>query len=168
MELFNTRRITNIGVMALIYVVISLICSPFAYQDLQFRISEMFILLCLFNKDYIISFTLGCFIVNLWSPLGYIDVVFGTTATLISAILIYRSRSRINMFLASLIPVIINGLVVAGELTHVEHTVYWKNACMVALGEFACISIAGVIVVNALKKNKRAMKLITAGLDIRQ
>ena len=168
MELFNSRRITNIGVMTAIYVVATLLCAPFAYKEVQFRISEILMLFCFFNKDYVISLTLGCFIVNLWSPMGYLDVAFGTIATVIAAILIYLLRKRINLFVASLFPVVMNGLLIGAELNYVYKSPFWLNAALVALGEFVCVSIIGVIVVSLMKKNNSFMKLVMAGTDIKQ
>jgi uncharacterized membrane protein len=167
MEIFNTRRITNIGVMTALYVVATLACSPLAYGQVQFRVSELLMLLCFFNKDYIISMTLGCFIVNIFSPLGVIDVAFGTSATLIAALLIYLLRNRTNLFVASLFPVISNAVLVGAELTILYGDPFPINAGWVALGEFVCVSILGVIVVSALAKNKGFMKLVTAGVENR-
>ena len=165
MEFFNSRRITNIGVMTALYVVATLACSPLAYGQVQFRISELLMLLCYFNKDYIISMTLGCVIVNLFSPLGFIDVAFGTAATLIAALLMYFTRDKINLLVSSLFPVVCNGLIVGGELTYLFHTKFYINAGFVALGEFVCVTILGVIVVGALSKNDSFMKLIMSGTN---
>jgi uncharacterized membrane protein len=167
MEIFNARRMTNIGVMAAIYVVATLLCSGIAYGQVQFRVSEMLMLLCFFNKDYIISMTLGCFIANLFSPLGFIDAGFGTAATLIAAVLIYASRNKANLAVASIFPVITNAFIVAAELKIVYQLPYWVNAAWVALGEFVCVSVLGVIVVNALSKHKSFMKLIMTGSEIK-
>lgn len=168
MELFNARRMTNIGVMTAVYVVATMLCAPLAYEAVQFRVSELLMLLCFFNKDYIISMTMGCFIVNLFSPLGFIDVGFGTAATVIAAVLIYAFRKKTNLFVVSLFPVISNGLIIAAELKYVYGSPYWINAGWVALGEFTCVSVLGVIVVSAISKNKGFMKLITAGTDVKQ
>ena len=75
MEIFNSRRITNIGVVAAIYVVVTLLGSGLAYGQVQFRVSEALVLLCFFNKDYILSMSIGCFIANLFSTVGLIDTV---------------------------------------------------------------------------------------------
>ena len=165
MEYFNSRRITNIGVMTALYVVATLACSPLAYGQVQFRVSEMLMLLCYFNKDYIISMTLGCVIVNIFSPLGFMDVVFGTAATLIAALLIYCTRNKVNLLVASLFPVVANGLIVGAELTYLFHENFFVNAGFVALGEFVCVSVLGVIVVGALSKNESFMKLIMSGTN---
>ena len=165
MEIFNSRRLTNIGVVAAIYVVATLLCAPLAYNAVQFRVSEMLMLLCVFNKDYIISMTLGCMIANFFSSLGMIDLAFGTAATLIAAVLMYLLRNKLHLFFLSLFPVVSNALIVGAEIKFVFGDPFWINAAWVALGEFVCVSILGVTVFLALKKNKRFMKLITAGTN---
>ena len=92
MEIFSARRLTNMGLIAAIYVVATMLCSSLAYGQVQFRISEVLMLLCYFNKDYIISLSIGCLIVNLFSTLGMVDVVFGTLATVVAAVLIYAEK----------------------------------------------------------------------------
>ncbi len=168
MEIINSRRITNIGVMAALYVALTLLCSPLAYNDVQFRFSELLMLFCYFNKDYILSVTLGCCIVNIWSPLGLIDVGFGTAATLIAALMIYLLRRKVNLFVASLFPVLTNGFIIAAELKIVLGLPYWLSAGTVALGEFVCVSIIGFLIVHSLVKNRSFMKLIMAGTDVKR
>lgn len=165
MEIFNSRRIANIGAVAALYTVLTLACAPLAYGDIQFRVSEMLMLLCFFNKDYILSMTMGCFIVNLFSPMGFVDVGFGTLATLIAAVGMYAFRNKMNLFVASLFPVVSNGLIIGAELKFMCHLPFWMSAATVALGEFVCVSILGVIVVGNLAKRKKFMRLITSGAD---
>ena len=110
------------GLIAAIYVVATMLCSSLAYGQVQFRISEVLMLLCYFNKDYIISLSIGCLIVNLFSTLGMVDVVFGTLATVVAAVLIYLLRNKVNLVVASLFPVISNAVIVGFELTYVFKT----------------------------------------------
>ena len=117
MEIFSARRLTNMGLIAAIYVAATMLCSSLAYGQVQFRISEVLMLLCYFNKDYIISLSTGCLIVNLFSTLGMVDVVFGTLATVVAAVLIYLLRNKVNLVVASLFPVISNAVIVGFELT---------------------------------------------------
>ena len=77
------------GIMAALYVVLTLISYPISYGLYQLRISEALVLLCFFRKDYTIGITLGCLIANAFSPeLGPIDMLIGTSATLISCLLV--------------------------------------------------------------------------------
>ena len=156
---------TNIGVMTALYVVMTLLCMPLAYGNVQFRVSELLVLFCFFNKDYIFSMTLGCFLANLFSPMGMADAAFGTAATLIAVVLIYFTRKKVNLFVASLYPVVSNGIIVGLELKFIMGLGFLKSAAFVALGEFVCVSILGVLVVGSLTRNKGFMKLIMAGID---
>lgn len=166
MEIFSARRMTSIGVVTALYVVMTLLCSNFAYGQVQFRVSEMLMLLCFFNKDYIISMTLGCFLANIFSSLGAVDLLFGTAATLIAAVLIYVCRKKTNLIAASLFPVVSNALLVGLELKLVLGLPFWINAAYVALGELVCVTVLGVIVFKVLEKNKSFMKLIMAGQNV--
>ena len=164
MEIFSARRLTNMGLVAAIYVAATMLCSSLAYGQVQFRISEVLMLLCYFNKDYIISLSIGCLIVNLFSTLGMVDVVFGTLATVVAAVLIYL-RNKVNLVVASLFPVISNAVIVGFELTYVFKTPLLVNMGWVALGEFVCVTIVGVILIKALMKNKYFSKLVTFGMS---
>ena len=66
MENFSARRITRIGMAAAVYVVVTLIGAPLAYDNIQFRISEALMLLCFYNKDYILSVSIGCLLANIF------------------------------------------------------------------------------------------------------
>lgn len=165
MSKFNAHRIATIGVVAAIYVVVTIVGADLSYGPIQFRVAEALMLLCFFNKDYIFSLTIGCFIANIFSTVGLIDTVVGTSATLISAIMIYLFRKEDNtvrLVICSLFPVIVNGLLVGTELNLVLKLPFWLSVGEVAFGEFVCVTVLGVIVFRLLSKNKGFMKLIMA------
>lgn len=166
MELINSRRMMNIGVMTALYVLMTVLCAPLAFGQVQLRFSELLMLLCFFNKDYIFSLTVGCFISNTMSPLGFADVGFGPTATLVSAVLIYAFREKTNLLVASIFPVVINGFVVAAELHYIQGLPFWESVVYVSLGEFICVSVIGVFVIGMLSRKKGFMKVIMTGTDI--
>lgn len=165
MSKFNAHRIAVIGVVAAIYVVITIVGADLSYGPIQFRVAEAFMLLCFFNKDYIFSLTIGCFIANIFSTVGLIDTVVGTSATLVAAIMIYVFRnedSAVRMVICSLFPVVVNGLMVGAELNLVLKLPFWLSVGEVAFGECVCVTVLGVIIFRLLSKNKGFMKLIMA------
>ena len=165
MSNFSARRIATIGVVAAIYVVITVAGGNLSYGAIQFRISEALMLLCFFNKDYIVSLTLGCLIANIFSTVGLIDTIVGTSATLIAGVLMYLFRkegSTVRMIICSLFPVIANAFLVGAELYYVCKLPFWLSAGEVAFGEFVCVTILGVVIFSLLSKNKAFMKLIMA------
>ena len=90
------RNIAATGVVAALYVAITLIFAPISYGVVQLRLSEMFNHLAAFNKRYIFAVTLGVLIVNIFSPLGVVDMIFGTAGTLIGTTLTYFTARNIR------------------------------------------------------------------------
>ena len=165
MSNFNAQRIATIGVVAAIYVVITIAGADLSYGPIQFRVAEALMLLCFFNKDYILSLTIGCLIANIFSTVGLVDTVVGTSATLIAGIMMYvfhKEGSTIRMIICSLFPVVANGLLVGAELYYVLKLPFWLSAAEVAFGEFVCVTILGVVIFRLLSTNKAFMKLIMA------
>ena len=84
-QLIEKTVITS--VIAALYVVLTAISGIFglSYSGVQFRLSEALTILPVFSPYAITGLTLGCFISNLSSPFGIIDLIFGTLSTFISA-----------------------------------------------------------------------------------
>ncbi len=164
MEYFNSRRVTRIGVAAALYFVLTVAPYTLSYNDLQFRLSEALMLLCFFNKDYIIAMSMGCFIANLFSPMP-IDILFGTVATVVAAIPMYLLRKRgslIRMVICSLFPVISNTFIIALEMQLFMHMPYWISAAEIAVGEFVCVTLIGVALFSILQKSEAFMKYVAS------
>ncbi len=157
------KRLAVNALIAALYLDITLVTAAFAYRDIQFRIAEILILLVFFRKDYLIGVTVGCFLANLFGPLGFVDAVFGSLATLASGLLIAYSK---RLFVATLYPVFINGFVVGAELYFLEGLPFWLSSLMVAVGEFAVVSILGYLVMKKLRTNEYFMKMIAANQNL--
>ena len=85
---FTTRRMAAAAVLAAAYCAVSLALAPLSFGAVQMRVSEAFTLLPVFSPAAIWGVTLGCALSNaLGSSMGLIDVVFGTSATLIAALM---------------------------------------------------------------------------------
>lgn len=145
------KSIARNGLVAAIYFLITYLIAPIAYNDIQVRISECLVLLCFFRKDYTIGLTLGCLIANFGSSMGIWDVIFGTLATLISCLGICFMK---HLFLATLIPVIVNGFIVGAELYFVLGLPFWANVGWVALGEAISICLLGYAIFMIFGKKK--------------
>ena len=160
MKKIDIKDIVKYASVAAIYVVLTMVFSSFSFGPIQLRISEALVLLCFFDKKYFIPLTLGCFISNLMSPYP-LDILFGTIATMISLFFICYSK---NLFIASLFPVIFNGVIIATEISLLEGVLNIEmllfNMATIALGEFICVSVFGVILFTLLQKNEEFMKMI--------
>ena len=76
------------AVIAGLYAVLTYVAAAMnlAYGAVQFRFSEALTVLPVFTPAAVPGLALGCFIANLASPLGVVDWVFGTGATLLAGI----------------------------------------------------------------------------------
>ncbi len=157
------KRMAINALVAAIYVNLTLVTSAFAYRDIQFRVAEILVLLIFFRKDYIFGVSIGCFLANLLGPLGIVDAVFGTLATVISGLLIAYSK---RLFVASLYPVIINGLVVGAELYFLEGLPFWLTSATVAFGELIVVSLFGFLIFSKLRQQEYFLNLIDAKQNI--
>ena len=156
----NIKDLVADASVAAIYIVLTMIFASFSFGPIQFRIAEALVLLCFFDKKYILPLTVACLLSNLMSPFGMYDVLFGTTATLLSLIFISKSK---NLFIASLFPVFFNGVIVSLEICLIngvfELEMFIFNLLTIALGEFVCVSVLGVLLFSFLKKNKEFVNL---------
>ncbi len=137
-----TRKIAQIGIIAALYATLTIALAPISYGNIQFRFSEVLTLMAFFNPVFIPGLTLGTFIANLFSPLGIVDVAFGTVATFISVYLVNKSK---NLIIASIWPVIVNGIIIGIELYYVFQLPLFLSMAQVAIGEFIVVSVVGVI-----------------------
>ena len=83
----RTRFIVEAAILAAIYAVITIILAPISYGQIQVRISEALTILPYFTPAAIPGLFVGCIVSNIFGGGGLIDIVFGSLATLIAAIL---------------------------------------------------------------------------------
>ena len=135
----SSLRLARIAISAALYAVMSLAVYPLSFGAVQIRFAEMLVLLCFFNKDYAYAMILGCFIVNLFSPLGIIDVFFGTLGTAFAVVAIRYAK---RMYLA-IIPPVVASILVALEL-YILGEPFFMSLLTVTAGELVsvCISLA--------------------------
>ena len=174
----TTKAITANAFIVALYAVITILCAPLSYEFSQFRFSEALNLLVFFNPTYTIGLTVGCFIANVASTVGPLDMVFGTLATLISCLLIvWFSKICKNLFINGLIPSLINAIIVPfviylssmGTSDSFElSAMYWIMFGWIFLGEFVCITVIGYPIILTLTKKAKGFSnyiLATRNLD---
>ena len=114
-------KIAASAVVAAMYAVLTYAAAAMnlAFGPVQFRFSEALTVLPVCTPAAIPGLAVGCLISNLASPLGIVDWIFGTAATLCSAICTYALRNvRIGRLpvLAPMPPVLFNALFVGFEI----------------------------------------------------
>ncbi|WP_033829643.1 QueT transporter family protein [Bacillus andreraoultii] len=150
-------NLTKSGIVAGLYVAVTLILSAVSFGAIQFRLSEMFNYLALFHKRYISAITLGVVIVNfIMSPMWFLDVPIGGTATLLVLIfsrMVTKNMKDLKVKLAvTALIFALSMFTVAGQLHFVFHAPFWMTYLTVALGELLSMSIGGILIYSVNKK----------------
>lgn len=126
-----------------------------ASLPIQFRIAEALTVFAVYTPVAVPGLTVGCLIANLssLSSLGAYDLIFGTAASFVAAVLMYLLRN-VRWFklpvLSALMPALANGVIVGLELEiflipggfHLGSFLI-QGGC-VALGELAVLSVLGL------------------------
>lgn len=152
----TVKRLVRTAIIATLYAVITLVLAPISYGAVQFRISEIMVLLAFFDPFYIGGLTLGCFIANIVGPNGVVDAILGTLATFISVYAIsltgkFIKHNKISLIAASLWPTIINGLIIGWMLNFLYQLPLLLSIGEVVIGEFVVVTMVGVPVIKLIQ-----------------
>lgn len=172
----KVRFLALSAVIAALYTVLTYIAVAMnlAYGPFQFRFSEALTVLPAFTPAAIPGLTIGCFLSNLASPLGIVDWVFGTLATLLACLSTYMLRNirwKGIPILAPLPPVLFNAVVIGLEISCLSEagTFGWGNASLagfvsgavsVGIGELVVCFALGIPLMIALKRTKLSELMI--------
>lgn len=135
----------------------------------QFRISEALTMLCAFTPYAIPGVTVGCLLANLVSAGTLpVDMIFGTLASLLAAICMYKTRKLCVKglpVLSALMPAIFNGVIVGAEIEiffidgPFNFVSFLTQAGLVALGEICVCFTLGLLLFKTIK-NKNLEKYL--------
>ena len=157
---FTTRSLCLSAIIAALYAALTLGFQAISYGAVQFRVSEAMTLLPVLFPEAIPGLTVGCLLSNLFNPMGatVYDVVFGTLATLMAAVLTNRIRG--SLWIRALPPVICNAVIVGLVLTYAYGIdILWMNMFTVGLGEAVVCYVLGVPMIKLLEKQPIVRKL---------
>jgi len=104
----KTRDLARAGIVAALYFALTVVFKPISYGPIQFRIAEILNMLAFYNPVFAPGVILGVFLSNLSSPLGWIDLLFGTLHTAISLYAMTRTK---KLVMASLWPAIFSFII---------------------------------------------------------
>ncbi len=166
----KVRFLTESAVIAALYMVLTYVSASLnlAYGPVQFRLSEVLTILPVFTPAAIPGITIGCFLGNLGSPLGPIDWVFGSFASLAAAYITYILKDiKIKQIpvLSFLAPVVINAVIIGFEiaclstsgdfsLSFISLSGFMYGALSVGLGEFVMCFVLGIPLYIAINKSR--------------
>jgi uncharacterized membrane protein len=157
----KTTFIVHAAVIAALYVVLTLIANALglANHAIQIRISESLTILPLFTPAAIPGLFVGCILANFLTGCLLWDIVFGSIATLMGAVITYLLRDK-NKFLAPVAPILSNTIIVPFVLKYV----YGMSGGLpyffltVFIGEVLSCGVLGMILLYSLEKHKKYLK----------
>lgn len=155
-EYFSIKNIARYSIIAALYVVLSLFLAPITFGPIQFRISEVLVLICFYRKDYSIPLIIGCFITNLFSPYFLLDITLGTLSTVIACLGIMFSKKLIVACVFPPLSLILVGI----EITIIDKLPLYISIPQVMLGEAIVIFGIAFPLWEYLEKNRRFMEFL--------
>lgn len=156
----SVKKLVRASAIAAVYVVLCLVFSPISYGPVQVRIAEALTLLPVLCPEAVVGVAVGCFLSNLLLS-APVDMVLGTVATLLAALLTRKLRNirfKGLPLAGALPPVVLNALIVGAELTVLYYSaaspapVWLYNMATVGAGQvISCLGL-GVLLVWAIEK----------------
>lgn len=152
----NVTFLTQAAMIAAIYVVLTYVFAPFSFGEIQIRISEALTILPLFTPAAVPGLFIGCLIGNILGGAILPDIVFGSAATLIGALITYSLRDK-KPVLGPIPPIAANTVIVPFILCF-GYGINLPIPFMmltVAIGEVISCGILGMILYTSLSRYQR-------------
>lgn len=168
MENLARKKIIHLvfaAVIGSIYATLTILLAPISYGQIQVRVAEALTVLPFFSSYSIGGLFVGCIVANIFGGNGPIDIIFGSLATLVAAIVTYyigKSNIHYKKYLAPLPPVIINAVVVGFILHYTLQLPLILTMLWVGLGEAISCYAIGLAVLTVFEKNSALMKYLKA------
>ena len=153
------RSLARAAVIAALYTALTLLLQPISFGAIQFRVAEALTLLPILCAEAVPGLFVGCLLANLLGGGVWFDVVFGSLATLLAAVLTRSLRKQ--PFLAALMPVLANGLIVGAVVylgyvrapgDPVNTVTLLSTMGTVALGEAVVCYVLGLPMLAGLRR----------------
>jgi len=149
-------KVSQAAIIAALYVVLTFISSlmGLASGAIQVRLSEALCVLPCFTGAAVPGLFIGCIVANLLTGCAMWDVVFGSLATLIGAVLCRILRKH-RVF--ALIPNIVSNTVIVPLVLMFVYAIpgsFWYFALTVGIGEIISCGILGVLLGRVLDPHK--------------
>lgn len=150
----STAFLVQAAAIAAVYVVLTILFAPISYGEVQVRVSEALTVLPFFTPAAVPGLAVGCLIANILGGGILPDIIFGTLATLIGAVLSYYLRK--NHWLVPVPPIIANALIIPFVLRfgYGVSLPIWMMMLTVGLGEVISCGVLGMLLLFALDRYK--------------
>jgi uncharacterized membrane protein len=160
----NIKTIVGNGILAALYIAVSALIAPFGFTNVQFRVSEMFNHLIVFNKKYLFGIILGVFLTNLFfSPMVAYDLIFGVGQSLIALTITIVSARFIKgiwkRMIVNTIVFTVTMFIIALELNLAFELPFLFTWLTVAAGEFVVMAV-GMPIMYFVNKRVNFEKMV--------
>lgn len=153
---YKVKFLTQGSLIAALYVVLTFLAQFFGLASgvIQLRLSEALTILPYFTPAAIPGLFIGCFLSNLLTGGAMLDVVFGSIATLLGAVLAYLLRK--HKWLVPIPNIFSNTIIVPFVLRYI----YTLDGTLpyfmltVGIGEILSGGLLGMILLFALEKHR--------------
>lgn len=147
----NTKTIALTIIYAALYSALSLCLAPFSFGPIQVRIAGMLLgAVPLLGIAGVLGQTLGCLIVNSFSPLGLIDLV-NVVPTFFMAFVIWKLKGK-NVIIGLTAYCLVTSLTIAFTLNFAFNVPVPYTYLTVLTGQIISCVVGGFIVNKSLGK----------------
>ena len=159
----NVKFLARAGMIAALYIALTAVSAVLGLASgaVQVRISEALCVLPVFTAAAIPGVTVGCLLSNILFGGTVYDILFGTLATLVGAVLAWLIR-RLPM-LAS-VPTILSNAVIIPVVLILLGAGGWNMLpyfiATVALGEIIACGVFGTILVYYLRRHPKTSSVL--------
>ena len=153
MNNIKTRKLVNGGMIAALYVVLTVLATQFnlASGAIQVRFSEALTIMPVFTVAAVPGLTVGCVLANLLTGCAAWDVVFGSVATLLGAI---GTRLLKNKPLLAWIPPVLSNMAIIPIILIKVYAVpdaWWFLVLTIGAGEVLSCGVLGLLLWKSMK-----------------
>lgn len=150
------KTLVSNGILAALYIAVTMLVQPFGFSQIQFRISEMFNHLVVYNKKYIFGMIVAVFVSNLlFSPAPALDIIFGVGHTTIALLItIATGRFIKNVWARMTVNTLVftvTMFIIAFELKLAAGFPFLATWGFLAISEFVVMAL-GMPIIYALNK----------------
>ncbi len=153
MNNIKTKQLVNGGMIAALYVVLTVLAAQFnlASGAIQVRFSEALTILPVFTVAAVPGLTVGCVLANLLTGCAAWDVVFGSVATLIGAV---GTRLLKDKPLLAWIPPVLSNMAIIPVILIKVYAVpdaWWFLVLTIGAGEVLSCGVLGLLLWRSMK-----------------
>lgn len=150
------RSIVISAMVGAVYAALTLLVPALSFGAIQFRFSEALCVLPYFMPQTAWGLAIGCAFANLFGGFGWMDIVFGSLATLAAGLIAARTKHK---WLVPLPAVLINAVVVGAVIAYSvagTSAAFWGvfgwNMVTVGVGQLGACYGLGIPLIYGLPK----------------